>query len=93
MTPKIDWFGERPTNPPAEQIENAVSAALDHPRDLTPLAKLVVVMRLEQDVLRRHVKGIGYSSDDTPLVRFHYQIMEPWVFWCEALDPPSVQPQ
>ena len=93
MKPKIEWVGQIPNKPSAEQIENAVPAALVHPRDLTPLAALVVLMRLEQDALQRNVEGTGYSSDGKPLVRFHYPILEPWLFWCEALDPPSAQPQ
>lgn len=94
MTPRIEWFGELPTKPPASQIEDAVPAALAHPRDSTPLAKQVVLMRLQQDALRRNVEGIGYAIDEKPLVRFHYPILEPWFFWCEALlDPPSTPPR
>ena len=84
MKPRIEWVGEPPTRPPAEQIENAVPAALAHPRDQTPLAKLVVLMRLEQDGLQRIVDGIGYSMDGKPLVTFHYSLVKPWDFWCEA---------
>lgn len=89
----IEWEGEKPVHPPAEQVEDAVLAALQHPRDLTPLAKHVASLHLRQDAMRRKAEGVGYSSDGKPLVTFHYSLVEPWIFWCEAFDQPSTPQQ
>ena len=94
MKPKIEWIGELPTKPPATQVEDAVRAAVAHPRNFTPPAKEVVLMRLERDELQRKVDGIGYSSDGEPVVKFHYSLVKPWNWGYEALAAvPSTPPR
>ena len=84
----FQWESTQPDRPPAEQVEDALTAALHHFSDPRKICHSIVVAHLQQDKLGRNVEGVGRAQDGTPIVTFRYSLIEPWTFGCDYYDIP-----
>ena len=91
MPPTISWTTDKPSHPPADQIEDAALYALYHLIDPRGIRDDVTDIFLERDRTSRIVQGVGYGHDQVPLVKFHYSLHEPLVFRCEYFDGAPTQ--
>lgn len=84
----FEWEGEEPTRPHASQVVEAFEYDLTHLPDERGLCPLIISVHLRQDPIKLKVEGVGYSSDNKPLVTFHYSLHQPMVHWWDYYENP-----